>query len=42
MTNYPKCNSENIDVTGIYIHCKDCDFIDDSTFDQIMENAIKI
>ena len=36
--NCPKCNSENVDVNGIFYSCKDCGQIDDSTFSMITEN----
>ena len=37
----PKCGSKNVDVNGIYFHCKDCGEIDDSTFSMIMEGATR-
>ena len=35
----PNCKSEDVQVTGIYILCNSCGFIDDSTFEQIMDGA---
>jgi transposase-like protein len=38
----PKCNSENVEVNGLYYHCLDCDELDDSTFSMIMETTKRI
>lgn len=38
----PKCKSENVNVNGIFWHCQDCDAMDDSTFEQIMEECEKV
>lgn len=40
----PKCNSElkDADINGLYFVCSSCGFLDDSTFDMIMEHAEKV
>jgi hypothetical protein len=34
-----KCGSYNVEVNGLYWICRDCGELDDSTFEQIMEDA---
>jgi len=35
----PKCESENVDVNGIFYRCLDCGQIDDSTFKMITNSV---
>ena len=35
----PLCGKEFDEINGLYVFCKSCDYIQDSTFDQIMESA---
>ena len=37
-TQCPTCGKK-MEINGLYCFCKDCDYIDDSTFAQIMEDA---
>ncbi len=31
----PKCGKEFDEINGLYVWCKSCDYIEDSTFEQI-------
>jgi hypothetical protein len=34
-----RCGSTNLNVNGLFYTCKNCGFIDDSTFEMIMQDA---
>lgn len=38
----PKCESENVEVNGLFYVCNDCGQLDDSTFEMITEGSNEV